>query len=131
MKVRHAQPQPGHPSSSSSFSSIKSRTDILTPIPAPTTTTTTPPTPSEPSSTRTEPYHVTRTPSHQLPIYLLAKRGGNLHQTRVKKIEGDIAALRRELQLALVIAEEDIKINQLTRHIIIKVRAELTGPCAC
>ena len=72
---------------------------------------------------RTEPYHVSRTPSQQLPIYLLAKRGGNLHQTRVKKIEGDIATLRKELQQALVIDEEDIKINQLTRHIIIKVRA--------
>lgn len=66
-------------------------------------------------------YHVHRTASQQLPVYHLAKRGGNLHQTRVRKIDGDIKALKDDLQRALSIKEEHIVINQLTRHIIIKV----------
>jgi large subunit ribosomal protein L49 len=69
-------------------------------------------------------YRVSRTPSMQLPIYLLAKRGGNLKQTRLRKIEGNIVELKEDLQRALGIVEEkDIQINQLTRHIIIKVRS--------
>ena len=66
-------------------------------------------------------YHVHRTASQQLPVYHLAKRGGNLHQTRVRKIDGDIKALRDDLRRALGLKEEHIVINHLTRHIIIKV----------
>lgn len=67
-------------------------------------------------------YRVNRTPSQQLPIYLLAKRGGNLKQTRLRKIEGDIGKLKQDLQKALGIVEDkEIQINQLTKHIIIKV----------
>jgi large subunit ribosomal protein L49 len=67
-------------------------------------------------------YRVSRTPSAQLPIYLLAKRGGNLKQTRVKKIEGNIAQLREDLKVALGIEEDrEIQVNHLTRHIIVKV----------
>lgn len=67
-------------------------------------------------------YRVSRTPSAQLPIYLLAKRGGNLKQTRVKKIEGNIAKLREDLKVALGIEEDrEIQVNHLTRHIIVKV----------
>lgn len=66
-------------------------------------------------------YRVNRTPSKQLPIYLLAKRGGNLKQTRLRKIEGDITKLKDDLQQALGITEDkEIQINQLTRHIIVK-----------
>lgn len=75
----------------------------------------------EESALRPLSYHVYRTASQQLPVYHLAKRGGNLHQTRVRKIEGDIRALRDDLQRALSLKEEHIVINQLTRHIIIKV----------
>ena len=50
-----------------------------------------------------------------------AKRGGNLKQTRLRKIEGDIAALRAELQEALKLDEKECVVNQLTKHIIIKV----------
>ena len=67
------------------------------------------------------PYHVHRTASQKLPIYHLAKRGGNLHQTRIRKIEGDVEKLRTEILEALGIKEEHVIINQLTRHIIIKV----------
>ncbi|OBT68940.1 hypothetical protein VE03_01314 [Pseudogymnoascus sp. 23342-1-I1] len=66
-------------------------------------------------------YRVSRTPSAQLPIYLLAKRGGNMKQTRVKKIEGNIAQLREDLKVALGIEEDrEIQVNHLTRHIIVK-----------
>ena len=71
-------------------------------------------------------YHVNRTPSKQLPIYHLAKRGGNLKQTRIRKISGDIAGLRHDLQHALGLKEEHIVINQLTKHIIIKVCGDTT-----
>lgn len=72
----------------------------------------------------TEPlaYHIYRTPSKQLPVYHLAKRGGNLLQTRLRKIDGDIMKLKLELQQALGLRQEEISVNQLTRHIIIKVR---------
>lgn len=78
------------------------------------------PNPSQPLS-----YHVHRTASQQLPVYHLAKRGGNLHQTRVRKIDGNIADLRNDLQRALGLKEEHITINQLTKHIIIKVNTSL------
>ena len=67
-------------------------------------------------------YHVHRTASRQLPIYHLAKRGGNLHQTRIRKIDGNLMELKKDLRQALGLTEEQIAVNQLTRHIIIKVR---------
>jgi large subunit ribosomal protein L49 len=66
-------------------------------------------------------YRVNRTPSKNLPVYLLAKRGGNLKQTRVRKIEGNIAVLRDDIQNALQMDRKDVVINGLTRQIIIKV----------
>jgi len=66
-------------------------------------------------------YHVYRTASQQLPVYLTAKRGGNLQQTKIRKIEGDIIALREDLRSAMGLQEQHIVINHLTKHIIIKV----------
>lgn len=80
-----------------------------------------PPTP-DPSKIVKLPYHIHRTPSQQLPVYKLAKRGGNLRQTRLRKVEGDIARLRTDLQEALSLEDDHIKINHLTKHIIIKAR---------
>ena len=80
-----------------------------------------PPTP-DPATIVKLPYHIHRTPSQQLPVYKLAKRGGNLRQTRLRKVEGDIARLRTDLQEALSLEDEHIKINHLTKHIIIKAR---------
>lgn len=74
-----------------------------------------------------EPYVVHRTGSRQLPIYLDAKRGGNLHQTRIRKIDGDIMRLRDQLQEHLKLESKDVVVNRLTRHIIIKVRAVHTS----
>ena len=69
------------------------------------------------------PYHVHRTASQKLPIYHLAKRGGNLHQTKIRKIEGDVEKLKDEIRTALDLKEELVVINHLTGHIIIKVGA--------
>ncbi|KAF6219286.1 hypothetical protein HO133_005111 [Letharia lupina] len=66
------------------------------------------------------PYHVHRTASQKLPIYHLAKRGGNLHQTRIRKIEGNVEKLREEIVAGLALKEETVVINRLTGHIIIK-----------
>lgn len=66
------------------------------------------------------PYHVHRTASQKLPIYHLAKRGGNLHQTRIRKIEGNVEKLREEIVATLALREETVVINRLTGHIIIK-----------
>lgn len=76
--------------------------------------------PPIPAITERLPYHVHRTPSQQLPVYHLAKRGGNLLLTRLRKIDGDITKLKGELQQALGLDDRQISINQLTNHIIIK-----------
>ncbi|KAA6411730.1 MAG: mitochondrial large ribosomal subunit [Lasallia pustulata] len=67
------------------------------------------------------PYHVNRTTSNQLPIYNITKGGGGTSKlTRLRKIDGDLAVLRSDLQQALQLKDEHIAINQLTRHIVIK-----------
>ncbi len=68
------------------------------------------------------PYHVQRTASQELPVYHLARRGGNLHQTRIRKIRGDVTALRDDLRAFLRLKNEHAAINQITGHIILKVR---------
>jgi large subunit ribosomal protein L49 len=77
--------------------------------------------PTKPATTPKQPYRVSRTPSNNLPVYLLAKSGGNLKQTKVRKIEGDIKLLRAHLQQALGLKENEVTINQLTQQIIIRV----------
>ncbi|QSZ31428.1 hypothetical protein DSL72_000993 [Monilinia vaccinii-corymbosi] len=65
-----------------------------------------------------QPYWVSRTPSKNLPVYLLAKAGGNLKQTKIRKIEGDIMKLKEQLEEAF--SNKQIRVNQLTKQIIIK-----------
>ncbi|KAJ9647163.1 54S ribosomal protein img2, mitochondrial [Coniosporium tulheliwenetii] len=65
-------------------------------------------------------YHVSRTPSSQLPVYKLAKSGGNLHQTRIKKIAGDVRALRQDVQKLLGLSEKDVMVNSVTQHVVVK-----------
>ncbi|KAH7085934.1 mitochondrial large subunit ribosomal protein-domain-containing protein [Paraphoma chrysanthemicola] len=65
-------------------------------------------------------YHVSRSASKNLPIYTDYKRGGNLHLTTVRKITGDLSALRDELRVYLNKKNEDVKINDLTKHVIVK-----------
>ncbi|KAL4785712.1 mitochondrial large subunit ribosomal protein-domain-containing protein [Aspergillus varians] len=74
------------------------------------------------------PYFIRRTPSNQLPVYLITKAGGTKQQTKIQKTEGDLDALRSDLAryLGLESGERnaakssDITINRLNGHIIIK-----------
>ncbi|WPH04357.1 Hypothetical protein R9X50_00724700 [Acrodontium crateriforme] len=66
------------------------------------------------------PYFVSRTPSNELPIYLLRQRGGSLHLTRVKKIDGSIEAFRDALREELGLGEKEATINPITKHVILK-----------
>jgi large subunit ribosomal protein L49 len=87
------------------------------------TTSDSPKAPSRPAST--EPYFVGRTKSNNLPVYKLAKRGGNLQQTKIQKVEGDTSILRTQLQSALGLSEKEVVVNPVTSHIIIKVGSSL------
>lgn len=66
-------------------------------------------------------YHVSRTKSHELPVYHDLKSGGTRKLTYVRKIAGDIRMLKGELQQHLGITDDRISINNLTNHIVIKV----------
>ncbi|KAI9374792.1 mitochondrial large subunit ribosomal protein-domain-containing protein [Aspergillus egyptiacus] len=74
------------------------------------------------------PYFVRRTPSNQLPVYLLTKAGGTKQQTKIQKTEGDLDALRNDLAQYLGLESgdkraarsPDITINRLNGHIIVK-----------
>jgi len=56
-----------------------------------------------------------------LPVYQLAKSGGNLKLTRVRKLGGELETLRKQLESTLSPKPEYVKINPLTGHIMIKV----------
>jgi large subunit ribosomal protein L49 len=65
-------------------------------------------------------YHVARTSSKNYPVYTDYKRGGNLHITTIRKITGDLSALRDELRVFLNKKNEEVRINALTQHVIVK-----------
>jgi large subunit ribosomal protein L49 len=65
-------------------------------------------------------YHVSRSSNKNLPIYTDYKRGGNLHLTTIRKITGDLSQLRDELRVYLNKKNEDVKINPLTQHVVVK-----------
>lgn len=75
------------------------------------------------------PYFVRRTPSNQLPVYLVTKTGGTKRQTKIQKTEGDLEALRNDLARTLGLESGDsraaksseVTINGLNGHIIVKV----------
>ncbi|EHL02517.1 putative 54S ribosomal protein IMG2, mitochondrial [Glarea lozoyensis 74030] len=66
----------------------------------PSTPSTPEPTTSTPSpiNASTKPYRVLLSPSNQYPVYQISKRGGNKHETKIKNIQGDVQALRSDLQ---------------------------------
>lgn len=72
-------------------------------------------------------YHVARTTTKNLPIYTDYKRGGNLKLTTIRKITGDLSALKEELKLYLRMKDEDVKINSLTQHVIVKASPGYVG----
>jgi large subunit ribosomal protein L49 len=93
---------------------------------SPVQSTTSAPEPTSKPKSSPLPYHVVRTPSSKLPIYVHAKSGGTRKETKLRKIEGDIDTLRVQLRDALQVNDKDININRLTNHIIIKVSHEGT-----
>ncbi|KAF8250116.1 hypothetical protein K440DRAFT_541817, partial [Wilcoxina mikolae CBS 423.85] len=66
------------------------------------------------------PYFVHRSKSQNFPVYEEAKRGGNMLQTRIRKVEGNADALREQLMAQLNLEKDRIFVNHLTRHVIIK-----------
>ncbi|KAI8939516.1 hypothetical protein NX059_003286 [Plenodomus lindquistii] len=90
-------------------------------------------TPSEPGSSTTKTvsgmppgsplppprYRISRTKSGRLPVYTDYKRGGNLHLTTIRKITGDVLALRDELRNALRKKDEHVYVNTLTQQVIV------------
>lgn len=78
--------------------------------------------PSVQEVTPTEAYFIRRTPTRNLPVYQLRKRGGNLKQTRVRKIEGEGAELVRQLEDRLDPKPQWIRVNPLNGHVEMKVR---------
>ncbi|TVY68895.1 54S ribosomal protein img2 [Lachnellula suecica] len=86
-----------------------------------TATSSTPPPSLESAISSSRPYRIALTKSKEYPVYHLNKRGGNMHITKVKHIEGDIEALKADLQKTLKLKDaKEVVINQLTRHIIVK-----------
>lgn len=88
-------------------------------------------TPAPPLQLTNLPYFVRRTSSNQLPVYLVTKAGGTKQLTKIQRTEGDLEALRTDLGRALGLEcrkskkINDVTINQLNGHIIVKVRVHL------
>jgi large subunit ribosomal protein L49 len=66
------------------------------------------------------PYFVTRTRSHELPVYEDEKRGGNLELTYVKKVDGNLPLLRDALRERLNLDSKHAIVNDRTRHVVLK-----------
>lgn len=74
-------------------------------------------------------YHMARTSTHNLPIYEHRKGGGTKFITQIQKLSGNLAAMQEELRTVLGLQQkytdakgrkkEPVKINELTKHIII------------
>ena len=54
-------------------------------------------------------------------MYRRVKKGGNQRLTEIKKVTGNVILLRDELQRELGLEKNDIVLNWLTKHIIVKV----------
>ncbi|KAK3348776.1 mitochondrial large subunit ribosomal protein-domain-containing protein [Lasiosphaeria hispida] len=65
-------------------------------------------------------YHVGRTPSNQLPVYELAKRGGNFKLTHIKKVEGDKAAFKEMLARDLGLDIKAVTLKVPTGHVEVR-----------
>jgi hypothetical protein len=68
------------------------------------------------------PYHVDRTGTNNLPVYLDLKAGKTLRQTRIRKIVGDVHKLKDDLvkELGLNPEFEKAEVGAVTGHIVIK-----------
>lgn len=70
------------------------------------------------------PYFVRRTRGNELPVYTDFKRGGNLKLTIVRKVDGNLTALRDGLRVRLGeeagLEESRVVVNELTRQVVVK-----------
>ncbi|KAJ2786211.1 mitochondrial large ribosomal subunit [Coemansia javaensis] len=71
---------------------------------------------------KTYPYYVRRTRFQSLPVYTDVRNGGTRRQTVVRRIEGDLGALRADLAAAL--SDESIAVKSASQQLLIK------GDCA-
>ncbi|ROV91892.1 hypothetical protein VMCG_09199 [Cytospora schulzeri] len=86
------------------------------------------PPPSSPASSTPAPitpprqltYLVERTASRNLSVYNDTRSGGSRKETVIKKIVGDIHALKNEIITELGFPKDTVKINPVTGHIKIK-----------
>ncbi|KAF2399998.1 hypothetical protein EJ06DRAFT_582581 [Trichodelitschia bisporula] len=89
------------------------------------------PTPRQRSSQVTAsqlPYFVGRSPSRQLPVYTDLKSGGTRKETRIRKITGDIRALRDDLADYLKtqkVRDADCVISSINQQIVVKGHLKL------
>lgn len=66
-------------------------------------------------------YYVERSATGNLPVYSDTKGGGNKPVTEIRKVQGDVIALRNDLQAALpFIPRDNWKVLLQSRKIIIK-----------
>lgn len=80
----------------------------------------TPTLPITPSIPELLPYHVSRSRTRNLPVYLDWKAGGNLKHTRIRKIVGNTKTLGEDLAKELQIDPGLVTIGKITGHIVIK-----------
>jgi hypothetical protein len=97
-----------------------------------------------PPAPRQLPYFVGRNQLNNLSVYQRKMRGGNLKKTLLKRGEGNMQALRNDVAEALTLSQKEVTINNVTRHIEVKVNfhtsreplwfytnSSLGCPCSC
>lgn len=65
-----------------------------------------------------------------MPVYQIAKRGGNKKLTLVRHIDGSRDALAARLAHALGLPRKEVKINPVTGHVVVAVRSPPPGGLA-
>ncbi|KIW02803.1 uncharacterized protein PV09_05864 [Verruconis gallopava] len=73
-----------------------------------------------PSSSPLLPYHVSRTPSNNLPVYHDTRNGNTRKETIIRKISGDARPLRDAIRELLGVEAEKVWIGKVTGHVYVK-----------
>ncbi|CAI4215561.1 unnamed protein product [Parascedosporium putredinis] len=66
------------------------------------------------------PYHVSRTKSNRLPVYIRTQAGGSKKSTLIRRVEGDGLALKADVQEALGVEKAEVTLNPVTGHVVVK-----------
>ncbi|KAI2777676.1 mitochondrial large subunit ribosomal protein-domain-containing protein [Daldinia loculata] len=105
------------------------RSELKNPVSSTTQTEPTKPTEqteqTEPKKPAQLPYFVARNNLNNLGVYHRVKRGGSLKLTLVKNGEGDLKALKKDIQEALQLKDSEISLNSVTGHIVIRGHMKL------